>query len=265
MKKLLLTLLILGIALPSWSANQWYQGSSTAPLQGTTKINDLDVATQNYAFDPLDRMLAGYRQGQVVTYKDASSLTVTSGEIMVADVAGSAKLMLRNTSDTTVTWGDIDTGTEAVSTTYFVYAISATNASTTATYKISLSATSPSGATWYKRLGSFYNNADGNIVAITNDSNKIGFGEPSLKTVGSAYVATTDGIVTLTGEGNPSTAYFGYTDKNTDPTTLLVSDQGTSVNFALGFSFPVRAGNYYKVTRSGSAGASEAMYFTPLN
>lgn len=170
MKKLLL-LLALILASPAFAANQWYQGANTAPLQSTTLINDIDTASQNYAFDPLNRVLANYRAGVKLSYATAATLTVGAGEIVV-DSASSGRLMLQNTGSTTVTWADLDAGSEASATTYYVYAIGASSSATAITFKISASASAPTGVTWYKRIGSFYNDASSDITSssVTNDN-----------------------------------------------------------------------------------------------
>lgn len=119
--------------------------------------------------DSLTNLLFNYRRGCAIEYKSAADIYVRLGEIMVTDASGNRRLR-RNTSDTTVTWSNIDTGSEANSTTYYVYAVADASA-TTFTVKISTNSSTPSGCTFYKRLGSFYNDASGNIKqsSITND------------------------------------------------------------------------------------------------
>lgn len=77
-----------------------------------------------------------------------------AGEIMITDASGNRRLR-RNTSDTTVTWANIDTGSEA-NATYYVYAVADASA-TTFTVMISTNATTPTGATFYRKIGSFIN------------------------------------------------------------------------------------------------------------
>jgi hypothetical protein len=91
---------------------------------------------------------------------------------MVSNAAGTVRLMLANAAATSVTFTDIDTGAEAASTTYYVYAIGSATTDTEFTVKISASATAPTGVTYYKKIGSFYNDASSNIVktTITNDN-----------------------------------------------------------------------------------------------
>lgn len=117
-------------------------------------------STQAYT-DSYKNFLSSYRRGCAVEYKTAADLYVRAGEIAIPDASGNLRFR-RNTSDTTVDWTDIDTGAEANSTLYYVYAV-ADASGTTFTVLISTNATTPTGATFYKRLGSFYNNASGDI------------------------------------------------------------------------------------------------------
>jgi len=138
-------------------------------LLGTTQINNIDTETQAQ-HAALDRLLANYREGMKLTYSSGSTLAVSAGEVMVSDSTGATRLMMQTTSSTNVTFSDLDTGSEAPSTTYYVYAIAASASDTTATFKISTSATSPSGVTYYKYLGQFYNNSSSDMEQIKNDN-----------------------------------------------------------------------------------------------
>ncbi len=111
--------------------------------------------------ESLTNLLLNYRRGCACEYKGEADLYVRAGEIMIVDASGNRRLR-RNTTDTTVTWANIDTGSEATSTRYYVYACADNNA-TTFTVKISTNATTPTGMTYYRLIGSFYNNASGNI------------------------------------------------------------------------------------------------------
>ncbi len=130
-----------------------------------TFVGPTGGGAQSYS-ESLTNLLINYREGCRVDYKSAADLYVRAGAMMITDASGNRRLR-RNTTDTTVTWADIDTGAEANSTVYYVYALADTNA-TTFTIKISTSTSAPSGATFYKKIGAFYNNASGNIVGITN-------------------------------------------------------------------------------------------------
>lgn len=264
MKKII-SLLVVSCLLTSnlFAATQWKQGSNTDVLEGTTKIVDIDTNTKNYAFDPLDRLLTNYREGQALIYSSSSEITATAGEIVVTDVAGTAKLMLQNAASTQITWANIDTGTEAISTTYYVYAIAASSAATAVTYKISLSATAPSGSTYYKRLGYFYNNADGDIASIVNDNDPHQMGAATAKSADVSYKALTDGFVTaVIGASSSTGKASGRTDGVSTPTTQLAYIEVASGLYGT-MSFPVKKGDYWKVV-SVSGGPSVSIYFTPF-
>ena len=136
---------------------------------GTSNASDIDtyVGENNAA---LDLMLSKYRQGCLLSYASASTLTVGTGGVMVSNADASVRLMLAKTSATTLSWTDLDTGSEATSTTYYVYSIASATTDTTQAYKISTSSSAPNGVTYYVRLGSFYNDASGNITNIVNDN-----------------------------------------------------------------------------------------------
>ena len=133
-----------------------------------TYIGATGGGTQAYS-ESLKGLLIAYRRGCNVEYKGTADLYVRLGEICIPDASGNIRLR-RNTTDTTVTWANIDTGAEEASTIYYVYAVADASA-TTFTVMISKSATTPTGATFYKLLGSFYNDASSNIEEskITNN------------------------------------------------------------------------------------------------
>lgn len=168
MKRILIALLILGIATVGYTANE-YKDTSTIFLDGdTTYFNDIDTELQDHVLEPLDRLLYNFKEGCGIIYATAATLTVETGEVVLHNAAGSLHKMRRNTSDVTVTWADIDTGAEASETTYYLYAIADADA-TTFTVQISASSSAPDSATYYRRLGSFYNNASSNVEQIAND------------------------------------------------------------------------------------------------
>lgn len=261
MRIILSLLMILVFAVPSYSA-QW-QNAGTAQLPGTINISDIDYNTQNYITGPLDRLLSSYRKGVLLQYNSASQLTASAGEIMVSNSAGTVRLVLRNTSATTITWSDIDTGSEAASTTYYVYAIAATSAAETATFKISASSTAPSGITYYKRIGSFYNNSQSNISYIYNtDGTSYEYIQPSAPMEASysadtTYQNTTQhtllimvyGIMDVNGEGwvdyigETSTPATAVTDVRNDDASALISST----------TFIVPPGYYWQTTKTASS------------
>jgi len=235
---------------------------------GTESPADLDslIPANNSA---QDRLHSNYREGCLVSRASASTLTVEAGEVVCSNSAGTIRRYCANTSSTTVTWANIDTGSEATGTTYYLYAVADSDSVTTFTCAISTSSTAPSGVTYYKRLASFYNNAAGDITLIDNDNEQI-----------NAYIKT--GTYTGTGvAGNtvahglgsvPTMIILTRTDNTTVSAVLWVtgeygcraftdgSYQGAntitavdSTNFTLGTSTAANAsgGNYYYIAIRG--------------
>lgn len=121
--------------------------------------------------DSYKNLLKNYKQACNVEYKSATEVYIRAGQLAVSDASGNMRFRV-NTSDLTLTWTDIDTGAEENSTLYYVYVL-ADAAGTTFTGKISKSASAPSGATFYRKVGSFYNDGSGNIdpLQITSLTN----------------------------------------------------------------------------------------------
>jgi hypothetical protein len=160
MRKILL-FLVLSLFLVSnvSAATGWVKGKPAGSLN-PGQIDDA-IGENNAA---LDLMLATY-QNCKISYTSATTISVGAGGVMVGDVSGAIRLMLLNSSATSVTFADLDTGAEASSTTYYVWALASATTDTTFTCKISTSSSAPTGATYYKLLGSFYNDSSSNIVA----------------------------------------------------------------------------------------------------
>jgi len=146
-------------------ADQW---DKTKPV-GTDLISTIDdsVIENNAA---LDRLLFDFRHNCMVTTDTSAQFTVLSGEIAIPNSGGSIVRWRRNTSSTTVTWSDLDTGGspgEAGSTQYYVYAVADADA-TTFTVSISASASAPDGKTFYRLIGYFFNNSALDIIDLGN-------------------------------------------------------------------------------------------------
>ena len=167
----------MGLSTNCWAVDNF---DKTQPA-GTASAADIDaliIANNN----SVDRLFSNYRSGCKLIYASASTVTVGTGSIVCNNSAGTIRRLRANTSTVTMAWSDIDTGSEAASTTYYVYAVGDTDAATF-TVKLSTNTTSPTGITYYKRLGSFYNNASSNIITITNDD------IPQLRTYDSDWFA----------------------------------------------------------------------------
>jgi len=224
---------------------------------------------QSYS-ESLTNLLYNYRQGCAVEYKGAADLYVRSGEIMVTDASGNRRLR-RNTSDTTVTWANIDTGAEANSTTYYVYAVADANA-TTSTFMISASATTPTGATFFKLIGTFYNDASGNIQEVGNLPKKKGLGNWVDKSSNyGAQQASTDGFVTAYAsidDGGANLVLRGSTDAANPPTTIVNRVYKVAAEISsdeiYSIFFPVKKGDYWLVYMSNTK-APTYVYWIPLS
>lgn len=173
MKKLVSLLLMLSLTFSAYAGNQWRAGTGASTIPGGTNISDIDTVSYQNIVAPIDRLLINYQEGCKITYLSASTLTVEAGEITVRNTDESISLQLRNSAATTVAWTEIDTGAEAASTTYYVYAYQATATDTDFDIVISTSSTIPTGITYYKRMGTFYNNSGSDIEQITNDNTYI--------------------------------------------------------------------------------------------
>lgn len=259
MKRLFLFLLMLELALPVYSADVWLQGAGTNSPAGTDSPSDIDDYLASYSHDPLESMLRKYRQGAKLVYASASTLTVEDGGVMVSNSGGTVRAMLYNTSDTTVTWSDIDTGSEATATTYYVYAYcSDPTSDTDFDIVISESSSEPTGITYYLKLGSFYNDGSGNITVIANDGYFAGLGDWESKSNGVIYQADTDGFVVGYRQSGTGVV-IGYTDGNASPTTARTKNLSDTPGTDYGsVSMPVKERDYWKTT------GATTIYWIPM-
>ena len=172
MKKLfclLISISLLGNIYPA----QWRHGAGENTILGSESASDIDSASYDDVIAPLDRGLSNLQEGCKISYLSASTITVGAGEIMLSNAGGTIRLIQQNTSATTVSWTMIEAGgSESASTTYYLYAYQATATDTDFDVVISTSSTSPTGITYYAKLGSFYNDSSSNIVktSINNDN-----------------------------------------------------------------------------------------------
>lgn len=157
-KRLLLGLIILLMTSYAYASDQWTVGTPSS----SANVSDYpaQALTNNGV---IDRLLSYYRAKQALLYKNASTVTVSAGEISCTNSSTGVHVWRQNASGTDVTFSDLDTGSEASSTTYYVYANCDANAATN-TYKISINPTTPTGVTSYRLVGSFYNDASNNIT-----------------------------------------------------------------------------------------------------
>lgn len=253
MGKIILGLILsLSLITQGYCADQWVK---TEPL-GTRNASDIDyyIGINNEA---LDRLNYDHIQGCNISYATVSTLTVSAGSLSLPNAGGTTVRYRRNPTATTVAWTEIDTGVEAISQTYYVYGVADTDAATF-TILISTNSSSPSGATYYRRLGSFYNDASGNITQITNDNNFYEFGSWTTKSYNVVYQASFDGFVIATpayASVNGGTDYiYGYSDTSNPPTTERARVKTTSdtTDIQGTIFFQVKKGDYWTITKTGT-------------
>lgn len=211
MKRVLVVLLMLGLTLPAFGASQW----DKLETLGTRLVADVDAYTvvNNAA---LDRLLYDYRDNFSVIYASASTLTILPGRAAIPNAAGSVVRWRGETSSTTVTWSNLDTGSEANSTQYYVY-LSGDTDETGINAVISTSASAPSGITYYKKVAYFYNNSAGNIVNVGNIKSD---GEPN--------------IVEATGTTNITSTSASYEDMTDMEVRIVTNGRPIKISYCGG-------------------------------
>lgn len=192
MRKLFIMITLMAmLASDAFAINDWKQGTGTDAIEGTTAGADIDANLKNYAVDPLDKLLSGYIHGCTITRTDAATITVSIGEVCCSNGAGTINRMRKNTATTTVSMiaagvGGIDSGSaEKASTVYDVYAVADANA-TTFTAICAESGNALADVTYYRYIGSFFNNAASDIDSFTFIGNgsacSVVFDDPMLNT-----------------------------------------------------------------------------------
>ena len=246
----------------SYSADEW----DVSRPAGTESVSDLDTLLQTNN-EALDRVLSTHIQGLFPTKASDSTLSISVGSVVCSNSDGSVRKFRANTSATSVAWTDIDTGAEAASTTYYLFAVADTDA-TTFTVLISTSSTTPTGATYYANIGSFYNNVSSNIEAVRRrDSQVVEMGSWDSKTNNTAYYAETGGFVLYVSVSSASdqTVYF-YMDSTDASTQVIYKYNRTSVglNNSMSIMVPVPKGQFWKI--DGTPGGSETggLWWIPL-
>ena len=176
MKKILLLIMcfLIGLNTYAFADGQWRGGTGEDTILETKYIDEIDTESFDKVVEPLDRLLQEFRQGCHIYASSTSQISSGTGTIVASNSAGTIRLMLENTATANITWADIDAGGEAASTTYYVYAGTATASDTDITFKISANSTTPIGLTYYLKLGNFYNNSSSNITLIVNESSVAG-------------------------------------------------------------------------------------------
>lgn len=118
-------------------------------------------APQSKSTDFLER-LKGDHVELYAKWIDVATLEVQPGVMVCSNASGSVRVARKLTAPKTVTFADIDTGSEQPSTLYYLYAV-ADASGTSLAFKISTSPTAPSGVTIFRRMLKFVNDGSSNI------------------------------------------------------------------------------------------------------
>jgi hypothetical protein len=252
--------------------SDWKRGDASIPIKGTDNISDIDTLASNYIVDPLDKLLTEYVHGCTLTYATAATVTIGVGEVTCWNAAKTIKRMRRNTATVTITLpangasgNSLDTGNAAISTWYHVYAIADADA-TTFTGICSASASAPTGAsyTYFRYLGSFYNNASDNIAIFYWSGNgsdvKVMWDIPVVITTTVSAGAWSAGA-TSCSTGMPSTSTCGIfgamvasTDSNAGVATYLRVNGSTgdsTGNTGISINVGISGATYGNVSLTG--------------
>ncbi len=249
------------ISSSAYCASEW---DKTKPVSTDYKINYPSDAQENN--EAIDRLVSQYPKGITLSYSSATTIIASTGGIVCSNSAGTVRYFRNNTATTSITFTDIDAGAEVGSTTYYIYANCDADAAT-ATFKVSLSSSAPTGVTYYKRIGSFYNDSSSNVTLLQNDNPAFPeFGTISSgKTSGTVYQALSDGFVSVRAASATNTCsvnfYAGYANP---PTVIRQMSQiiGGGVGVHCSFTSYVLAGEYYKSSTDNTMSNYD---FIPLN
>lgn len=210
MIRILLSILILSMTFQS-------QGQCTVnwnkaiPAVGDSKSLWPGQVTAQWSI--LDMLISNYRRGEKVIFKNSTTLTVASGEVVVSNSGGSLRLFLQDAGNTDITSANLDSGGSfSASTQYYVYSATSSTTATTSTYYISSSSSAPTGPTYYVQLGSFITDGSANIISnkvystIYGAINADAIGQPQVQAIynyagsSSAFTLKTAGLLTAYGQ-----------------------------------------------------------------
>ena len=265
MRNILLCFISLMVmANTSWATVGWNK-SIPATSENPQAISP-DVIENNTA---LDLMLQNYRDGYLtITLTSTSAITIGAGGVMLSNSGGSTRLMVANTSTTTMSSTNIDTGSISPSSTYYIYAYASSTTATTFSVIYSASSTSPTGITYYQQIGKFTTDGSSNFISASSNTNtQIGLGTWSSKSFGSPYQAGTDGFFmgSCGNTGSGSTGISCITDSSSSPSTVRQESAiGANTGGILSCISPVKKNDYYEITEQNGCTSGEVEYFIPL-
>ena len=153
------------MANTSWATVGWQK--LIPALSENPQAISPDVIENNTA---LDLMLQNYRDGGVyVKLISTSEIDIGPGGVMLSNSGGSTRLMVANASLTAMSSTNIDTGSISPSSTYYIYAYASSTTATTFSVIYSASSTSPTGITYYAKLGSFTTDGSSNFAGASSN------------------------------------------------------------------------------------------------
>lgn len=247
MKKLTFFILVtLFFASKSFAVSEW----DVTEIAGSRNASDIDAYSIVNA-QAQDRLLIGYRRGMGVNYSSASALSVLTGEIAIPNAAGTVTRYRRLTTTNAPGWAQIDTGAEANSTTYYLYAVGDTD-STEPTFSISASSSAPSGKTYYVKIAQFYNDASGNITNVISYRPDYGADYPDVVKGWVNFTGT--GTVTINDQHNVSS----ITDNGTGDYTINWSTAFSSAYYAISGNAAI--GNFVNISSITSSSSRILVY-----
>lgn len=148
--------------------NDWMQGDGSDALIGSTNAFLIDDNVTAYIQDPLDLLLSEYQQGCGFSIASVTTVSIAPGQIVNSNSGGTARRFRKNAAAITLDIstsgvGGLDTGTVAANTVYYVYTTADTS-DTAFNGVFSLSSSSPTGVTYFRRLGYVRTNASSQIT-----------------------------------------------------------------------------------------------------
>lgn len=211
------------------------------PINKTQTFIGANGKGASWSSDILDYL--SNTKAPIVTKASSSTLSVSAGAIVIKNSAQSHRMLRRTTSAITVTASDIDTGSMADATGYYVFAVADT-AATTFTVKFSLSPTAPTGLTHFELIGWFWNesagalnvtsgfvgNVKGNGRDVPNKVQIVASSAISAQTVDATYTVLTGFTAHFYSSGRPVLITFGgnFTLASTDQQVVFASHIGGS-------------------------------------
>lgn len=248
------------IALFSSSQNGFCVTQWNRILPLSTDLKSAWPAASQANLGILDSLLSNYQRGLTLTYSSASTIVALPGEVVVSNALGTIRLFLVATTSTNITFTNIDTGASAASTTYYIYAGTSTATDSAPTFYISLSASAPTGVTYYEQLGSFTTDSASSMTnIINNNSNGSSNQLLGAKSTGVIYQALTDVYAGCWLNASQNVAVSLYTGSISGSMTNVQTcgDSNQSLNIYCTVGWPIRKGDYYEFV--GSANACYAM------